>query len=165
MNNRIVIPLLVAGAVAFACGPRPNTEASTPPVAANAKPATVAPKRHRQPHGARLDPALAVIREQGGVVRVALVAVNSGDKALELTFPDGQTHDVAILDAAGHEVWRWSEGRLFTQSVRTKALGSHDTATFGERWNPEGKHGTFVAVATLHSSNYPVERRAQFVLP
>jgi len=165
MNNRLVIPLLVAGAVAFACGPRPSTEASTPPASTVGVTRAPTPKRARRQSDARLEPTVVVSRTAGGSVRVALHAVNTGDKGLELAFANRQTHDVAVLDASCREVWRWSEGRLFTQTIRRKAVGGHDTLSYNETWRPEGAHGRYVAVATLRSTNHPVERRAEFVLP
>ena len=41
---------------------------------------------------------------------------------VELDFPDGQTHDFVVLDAAGSEVWRWSDGRMFTQAHAEQVL-------------------------------------------
>ena len=162
MDSRIAIPLLVLGALAFACGPRPNTEASTP-VHATATVAQVAKKRATRP--ARLHPDLAVVRHRDGAVRVALHIANDGDKRAELSFPSGQTHDVVVLDSTGREVWRASEGRLYTQALQHRGVSGGDTATFDATWRPSHARGRYVAVATLHSTNYPVERRAEIVIP
>lgn len=163
MNSRLIVPILVLGALAFACGPRLSSEESVATATA-AKP-DPEKKRHRADRPARLEPALDVTRAADGTVRVALRVANAGDKGLELSFPNGQTHDVVVLDDAGREVWRWSQGRLFTQAVRTRTIEGGDSVRFDHAWAPANAHGRFVAVATLHSSNYPVERRAEFVLP
>jgi len=165
MNSRLIIPILVVGALAFACGPRPN-EASTPQVATAKAPARAAstPRRGRVPRGATIEPTIAVSAEPG-VVHVRLLVANAGDKRAELAFPSGQTHDVAVLDARGREVWRWSTGKLFTQTLQTKALGGGDTVTYDESWKPRGAHGRYTIVATLNSTNYPLEERAELVLP
>jgi hypothetical protein len=163
MNSRFIIPLLVIGALAFACGPRPHTEASTPPAATAATKS--APKRAKQTKPVMIDPAIAITKRADGAVSVVLHVANAGKKNVELAFPSGQTHDVAVLDEQGREVWRWSEGKLFTQSFQTKMLGSGDTVTFDESWSAKNVHGRFVAVATLKSSNFPVEQRVEFVIP
>ena len=33
-----------------------------------------------------------------------------------------------------------------------------------ERWEPSKLHGKYIAVATLHSSNYPIQERVEFVI-
>lgn len=163
MNSRLIVPVLVLGALAFACGPRLSSEESVATATA-AKPDTVR-KRARAPRPAKLEPVIDVSRARDGSVRVALRVANTGDEGLELSFPNGQTHDVVVLDDAGREVWRWSEGRLFTQAVRTQTLEGGDSVRFDHAWAPADAHGRFVAVATLNSSNYPVQRRAEFVIP
>lgn len=48
---------------------------------------------------------------------------NAGDSSVEVTFTSGQTADVVIYEAGGdEEVWRWSDGRMFTQAMETMAL-------------------------------------------
>jgi hypothetical protein len=154
MNFRIVAALLTAAAVAFACGPRSHSSASV----------VEHPQHHK--HGAKaplfassLD--VTVDRE----VSFALKVTNVAEKRLELTFPSGQTHEIVVFDTTGRPVWRWSEGRLFTQALQNRVVGSDDSVTFEERWSPEGLHGTFTAVATLRAANFPVEQRTEFTLP
>jgi hypothetical protein len=45
-----------------------------------------------------------------------LIAKNPTDKPVKAVFPTGQTHDFAILDASGKEIWRDSRGKGFTQA-------------------------------------------------
>lgn len=48
---------------------------------------------------------------------------NSGESTVELTFTSGQTADIVIYGADDdEEVWRWSDGRMFTQMVETMEL-------------------------------------------
>src|SRR3954447_17756158 len=121
MNVRnLLIPLLCLGAVAFACGPRSHSEASlvsvniAPPVAAPAVKKT--PKKEQQ---VRVDPKFTISVEHKSI-RFALDVANPTKKDVELTFPDGQTHDFIVLDSVGREVYRWGEGRMFTQSVQNR---------------------------------------------
>jgi hypothetical protein len=148
MRPRYVLPLLVASALAFAyASPLPSH--SYVPV-----------RRHavRDTIGSSLDVKL------GEDVKFSLHVTNSSSKRVELRFPSGQTHDLVVLDAQGREVWRWSRGRIFTQAMQNKLLGASDTLTFTETWRPE-HGGTYTAVASLLSQNYPAEQRAEFSLP
>lgn len=153
MNFRIVAALLTAAALAFACGPRSHSSANAV----------------EHPHHARAAGATPVASTLDVTVRhdvsFALTVTNVGDKRLELTFPSGQTHDVVVMDRTGRPVWRWSEGRLFTQGLQNRVVRSEDSVTFEERWTPVGLHGTFTAVATLRSANFPMEQRTEFTLP
>ena len=148
MRFRLVLPLLVASALAFAYA----TQAPSHPYEPG--------KRHTKKDtiGTSLD-----IKVADGV-KFAFHVTNNTNKRVELRFPSGQTHDVVVLDAQGKEVWRWSNGRMFTQAMQNKVLSTNDTLTFTETWHPEGT-GTFTAVATLLSENYPNEQRAGFSLP
>ncbi|MCO4099782.1 MAG: hypothetical protein HEQ11_12395 [Gemmatimonas sp.] len=98
-----------------------------------------------------------------GTVRFAIEVANESGKRVELLFPNGRTHDFAVLDSAGHEVWRWSEGRMFTQGLRNRLLDAHDSTVYDERWEPPAP-GRYTLVAQLNSDNYPVRQRVDFAL-
>lgn len=98
-------------------------------------------------------------------VQFVLHITNNSSKKLELTFPTGETHDVAVVDAADGEVWRWSTGQMFTQALRNQPLDAHKSRTYTVRWRAPHAHGSLTAIATLMSSNYPLEMRAPFSLP
>lgn len=87
---------------------------------------------------------------------------NNTPRKLELLFPTGQTHDVVVLDSLGREVWRWSEGRMFTQSIQNKLLESSATLPWNAAWRAEVPPGRYVAVASLLSENKPIEERVEF---
>ena len=96
-------------------------------------------------------------------IRFAFRVTNSGGGKVEMQFPSGQTHDVVVLDSLGRQVWRWSDGRIFTQLVQNKILRTADTLAFDERWKGAAR-GQYVAVARLASGNYPIEQRTTFVV-
>jgi hypothetical protein len=148
MRLRYVLPLLVASALAFAYA-SPSPSHSYEPVRRHAVRDTIA---------ASLDVKV------GEEVKFAFHVTNSSGKRVELRFPNGQTHDVVVTDGQGRQVWRWSQGRLFTQSMQNKILGAGDTLTFTETWHPEHA-GSYTAVAILMSQNFPTEQRADFSLP
>jgi len=149
MLARITVPFMAAAVVFFACGPR-----SPSPLAA-AKPHAAAGKgvvSHVKVDTAR------------GDVRFAIEVNNDSRKRVELNFPSGRTHDFAVLDANGKEVWRWSQGRMFTQSMQNHLLESNDSVVYAERWSPPAR-GRYTLVAQLNSENYPVTQRVEFALP
>jgi hypothetical protein len=68
-----------------------------------------------------------------------------------------------VLDSLGREVWRWSDGRLFTQAMQNHVMRTADLMEYEEVWRTPAP-GRYVAVATLASKNYPVERRVEFTV-
>lgn len=165
MNTRLIVPLLVAGVLAFACGPRPHSEASagapTPVALSSAAQARLRERRHK--HDGEVVSQLVVQHTPEGV-RFAMNVENKGEKALEINFPNGQTHDVVVVDSLGRELWRYTKGRMYTQVMRNSALGGGDTMTVDAEWAAPTAHGTLTAIATLNSTNFPQQQRAQFVL-
>jgi len=154
MLSRFAVPLLCAAAIALACGPRANSAAETTTAATPVK---------RKPNEPVLATSLDVKVQEG--VALSLHVTNNDRKRVELQFPSGQTHDFVVLDASGAEVWRWSSGRLFTQALQNRVLEPHESTAFSETWDAAGRHGTFTAVATLTSANFPLETRVEFTLP
>lgn len=149
MLSRITVPLLAAAALVFACGPR------TPNPVASARPSAGA-ERGVTSH--------VMVDTASGTVRFAIEVTNDTRKRVELSFHDGQTHDFVVLDARGRTVWKWSEGRLFTQAMQNRLLDAHDSAVYAEKWQPAAP-GRYTLVAELRSENYPVQQRVDFALP
>jgi len=156
MDNRIILPLLcAASAVAFAATPFSHDEKVT------------TPKHARPENSAPIVTTFDITRPKNDAekLRFTLNIKNNTTKMLELTFPDGQTHDFVVKDFAGKEIWRWSEGRMFTSAMKSETLKGKGQTAFEESWNAEGLHGSFTAVAILKSNNFPVETSVQFMLP
>ena len=166
MNTRYAVPLLCAAAIAFACGPRPRGTADA--ALATASPTAPAPSvRAEKPDTVHpLKSSLEVTR-RGGVAHFALTLANRGKKSIEVAHPNGQTHDFVVMDAAGRELWRWSEDRMFTQAMQTRVLGKGEQATYEESWTPSAaqRGQTLTLVAMLNSTSHTVEERAEFVVP
>ena len=150
MRPRYVLSLLIASGLALAYA-APSSSHS---------PATVS----RLAIGGDTIAASLDVAAAGDEVKFSFHVTNSSAKRVELRFPNGKTHDVAVLDAQGREVWRWSRGRMFTQAMQNKVLAASDTLTFTESWRPE-QPGVYTAVASLLSENFPAEGRAGFSLP
>ncbi len=156
MHNRLILPLLCAASVAFVAAPFSHDEKAIASV-----------KRHGEEMTAPIVTTFDITRQNDDTEKLhfSLHVTNNTTKMLELRFPDGQTHDFVVKDFAGKEVWRWSEGRMFTSAMRSQTLNGKGETVFEESWNTKGQHGSFTAVAILRSNNFPVETSVQFVLP
>lgn len=116
---------------------------------------------------ARDDEALATslnVSVKDGVT-LAFHVTNTTSQQVELDFRSGQTYDFVVVDSVGKELWRWSEGRMFTQALQNKLLRPRETLTFEERWTSPPRSGTFTALGSLTSNNHPVSERVSFTLP
>jgi hypothetical protein len=107
------------------------------------------------------------LRVTPGVENVAfeLTANNSSDKRHELRFSDGQEVDFVVRDARGRDVWTWSDGRLFTQPMRTHLLEEHESRDYEATWQETLPRGTFTAIARFRSENHPATTQVSFTLP
>ncbi len=157
MTNRSFAWILMLAAIALACGPHARNEdgdanASVPSSRAAARPDTQT----------LVTSAKVAV---GARVNFALQVTNLADRAVEVNFPSGQTHEFVVLDTLGREVWRWSQGRMFTQSLQNREVGANQTLSYREQWDPKGRRGHYTALAMLRSSNHPIEKRIDFALP
>ena len=98
-------------------------------------------------------------------VQFGFKVTNTASGKVELLFPSGQTHDIVVLDSIGREVWRWSEGRMFTQALQNRVLESNASVSWTAAWKSVVPPGRYVAVASLLSENRPLEERVEFQVP
>lgn len=170
MNTRYLISLLCAGALAFACGPRSRSEPgalATTGSSVTDKPAE-SPRRTTSKKAETKSPKLAsqlTVDVKRNEVRFAFDVSNAGNKHVELSFPSGKSYDIVVVDSVGREVWQWSTGRMFTQGVQNKQLGAGDAMQVSETWAKPASPGAYTAIATLNSTNFPVEQRVEFIIP
>ncbi len=146
MNRSITAALILVAGVAYACGPRARSSEPERRSAAVAGP----------PVAAVLD-----VKVRDGI-EFTFRVTNNASRKLELLFPSGQTHEIVVLDSVGREVWRWSEGRMFTQVLQNRVLETHATVTWEAAWRYAVPPGKYLAVASLLSENKPLEERVEF---
>lgn len=94
----------------------------------------------------RLNTSLDV-QTTGDAVTVRLTVTNEGDESMELTFNSGQTAEF-VATSDGAVVWRWSEGQLFTQQIRTQMLGPGESLTAEGTWT-DPEPGDYTVEASL----------------
>jgi hypothetical protein len=158
MSSRFLIAILVAGAFALACGPLARSNDAPQREADAAEPLMASTDTTAGPLATSVNVS---VKDQ---VTLGLHVTNRSDRRLELSFRSGQTHDFVVLDSIGREVWRWSQGRMFTQAMQNRLVGSRETLSWEEKWDAAGRSGTYTAVAVLTSSTHPVEERVSFTL-
>ena len=177
MNTRFLIPLLLAGAVALACGSQSHADATkradksvrqagTPTVlmAAAAPSVNVVEKHAGTPPAVAPLKSAFVVRAEARAIHFSLNLTNATKKRVELEFPSGQEYDFAVLDSSGREVYRWGKERMFTQSLKNRMLDGGETRGYEESVDKALPNGSYVAVATLRSSNFPLQERVPFRL-
>lgn len=173
MNSRFLIPVLCIGAVVYACGPRAHNEASTPrkdgATVAKAPTKTQSTVRRASARKVSDDKSavagLLYVHAGDSAIRLAFHVVNTTSRRLEVRFPSGQTYDFVIVDSIGREVWRWADGRMFTQSLRNKVLDGGESLDVEETWHAASlPPGRYTAMAVLTSANFPVEQHTDFTV-
>lgn len=93
----------------------------------------------------------------GRGARFTLRACNTTNETRELTFASGQRYDFEV-SRNGELVWRWSDGRAFTQIYGTEQWGPGQCKTYNDSWdgtNSDGgiaPPGSYQAVGIVASS-------------
>ena len=93
-------------------------------------------------------------------VEFALQVENGNDAPQELTFRSGLSADFAVLDG-DEEVWRASEGQMFTQALRSESFDPGETKVYPAAWQAAAP-GDYTVVATLEVQEEEIEARAEF---
>ncbi|WP_436923361.1 BsuPI-related putative proteinase inhibitor [Halosimplex amylolyticum] len=106
-----------------------------------------------------LTPTVTVDAGEDDVV-VRLTVTNDGDDPLELTFGSGQTAEF-VVRTDGETVWRWSDGRLFTQQVRRETIAPGEKLVAEGRWS-DPQPGQFTVEATLTAADHRPSASATF---
>jgi len=68
--------------------------------------------------------------EKNGALELTLSVQNNTDKAVSFTHSSGQLFDFVLFDAAGNELYRWSDGMAFTMMVGTTELAAGEIRVF-----------------------------------
>ncbi|HAH87240.1 MAG TPA: hypothetical protein DCL60_07705 [Armatimonadetes bacterium] len=77
---------------------------------------------------------------EGEPVAITLSVTNSGTEARTLKFASGQQYDF-VVSKDGREVWKWSAGKYFAQSLVSRVIGPGEVLRFKQVWNQEKTGG------------------------
>lgn len=106
-----------------------------------------------------LDGALHATTSPDGV-EFAFTVENASTESVELEFRSGLVADFVVL-ADDEEVWRYSDGMMFTQALQSETLAPGEAFTYPATWD-DPTPGEYEAVATLQTRNTPVEATTAF---
>ena len=76
----------------------------------------------------------------GQPVALVLEMINRGAVPVSMATPTSQLYDFTVV-REGTEVWRWSEGKLFTAQITEVVLGPGQTGQYKAVWDGKGKDG------------------------
>ncbi|WP_435064740.1 BsuPI-related putative proteinase inhibitor [Halobaculum sp. EA56] len=110
-----------------------------------------------------LDATLTVAPTDDGLA-LTLTVENAGTGTADLSFADGQRAEFVAVDADGREVWRWSEGRLFTTALGSETLAPGDAAEYGAEW-PSPPPGEYEVTGSLAATDADAEASMTVVVP
>lgn len=88
-----------------------------------------------------LQTTVQVNREKKGV-KLQFSITNISNKPIQLQFSSGQEFDYFIYNKNRELVYQWSEGRFFTQAIKTITLEPNDQLAYTEYWDGQTKSGT-----------------------
>jgi len=104
-------------------------------------------------------------------VAFVLSVTNATTEHVELTFRNGQTADVVVRPAEGpgdddrsepgDVLWRFGDGRAFTQAIRTEVLAPGEQARERLTWD-DPEPGSYVAVASLAAEGVSASAETAF---
>ena len=93
----------------------------------------------------------------GEEIRFELVLQNTQASSRTLNFNTGQQYDIYITSFNGSEVWRWSTGRGFTQSLTQVSVPANGSVTVNESWINTLSVGSYTALGSMLDQS-PVAR-------
>lgn len=80
------------------------------------------------------------IYRSGDPVEITLTLANRASEGIAFQFNSGQMYDFIVL-SENRVFWRWSEGRVFTQSLTSLVLKPGESKVFHEQWDQRNAEG------------------------
>lgn len=100
--------------------------------------------------------------QTGDEVSFKLVIRNSGPDTVEFQFRSGQKAEFVVY-ANGEEIWRWSDGRMFSQALESEHLHPGEEVRYSGTWeNPNP--GQYQVEAELTAENISLSERAELAI-
>ena len=95
----------------------------------------------------------------GEAITITLTVKNKTKQNQTLSFFTGQRYDFEIRQAGNKSVWKWSNGRMFTQAQGTITIAPGKSLTYAETFTPGANDapplppGTYTLLAIVTTSN------------
>lgn len=93
-------------------------------------------------------------------VEFVFTVINVGDEVVTLEFRSGLAADIAV-QSGDAELWRWSDGQLFTQALWSESLDADESISYAATWS-DPEPGTYDVIASLEASNADLVVRTSF---
>ncbi|MDQ2052017.1 BsuPI-related putative proteinase inhibitor [Natronolimnohabitans sp. A-GB9] len=93
-------------------------------------------------------------------VQFTFDVTNTGTATVELRFSDAAKAEFIVEDER-REVWRYTEGRAFTQLLSAEQIAPGETATYEAEWE-RPRDGEYTAVAELRAQEATCDARTSF---
>ena len=90
--------------------------------------------------------------EVGRSVRFTMRVTNIAGRTAELTFPTSKQYDFWVTRGRD-EIWRWSDGRLFTQAVEKRTIDPQSAIALSEPWTAD-RAGDYTVHGELLADGY-----------
>lgn len=101
--------------------------------------------------------------DERDAVLFVFTVTNAGSEPVELQFTDACKAEF-VLEDAGNEIWRFTEGRAFAQVLSSETLAPDESATYEAEWSaPEP--GEYTALAELRANDETCEARTDVSVP
>ncbi|WP_243291310.1 BsuPI-related putative proteinase inhibitor [Bacillus sp. FJAT-47783] len=107
-------------------------------------------------------------------VRFDLTMKNKTDQEITFEFPSSQLYEIIVTNEEGDDVYRYSNGKMFTQAIHYETINPSDYRTWTESWNymkdgqrvPPGKY-TVKAIWKGNAKDVPKQfvTKEKFTVP
>ncbi len=77
----------------------------------------------------------------GEPISITMTLKNCGDNVVQLYYPDGERYDFFAQNESGVEVWRWSDGKTFEQSLGELQMAVEEEVVYTETWDQSDSKG------------------------
>ncbi|MFD1017826.1 BsuPI-related putative proteinase inhibitor [Thalassobacillus hwangdonensis] len=74
---------------------------------------------------------------------------NEAEETYKLGFSSGQKYEIIVTDANGKEVYKYSDGKMFTEALEYVTFNGGDTQEFQEEWTEGVVPGNYEAMITI----------------
>jgi len=85
----------------------------------------------------------------GEPIVMTLSVTSRARKPVDLRFRSGQRYDFAIRDGKGKVLWRWSDGRVFTQALGAETIAPGTTLSWQETFPETLDAGSYELIGTI----------------
>lgn len=92
--------------------------------------------------------AIFNIEEVGDRMRFELSLTNEGDEKAFIQFPSGQQFEITVINQDNQEVYRYSDGKMFTMALVMREIAPKETLVWADEWE-EATAGEYTVIGEL----------------